>query len=197
MPTASGPNLSMIIAAARRRTDCVVPRHGLPVLAVADHRLRHAIRCMNEVPAVATLDAQMALVHRRIEHRPHGHDASLPDARRAFHNRSHNRDTLCEPPSSATQLMRRSCRAGPRSGRCRRTRRSSRNRCRAGSCRRRANLGPVATVPRPPDKSPGHLFADPHTTETVDAPRHVHVDARMRIVDQLRSRDPASSFSSP
>jgi len=55
----------------------------------------------------------------------------------------------------------------------------------------------VSTVPRSPNESPGHFFADSYATKTVDALRHIDVDARVGLIDKLRLCCPAEFILQP
>jgi hypothetical protein len=57
--------------------------------------------------------------------------------------------------------------------------------------KRGRDLGSITAVPGFPNESPGNLIANPHAAVTVDAPRHVDVNTRVRIVNR-----PSANFRS-
>ena len=116
------------------------PRHVLPLAVLANHRLGDAVGDAREVERVPAFDAQVAFVHRRIEHGLHLHDAVVARAdvhlaaRAAIRDRSSASTSRRRRSESTVLIFERAGRAGV----------DARAAARRTSCR--ASVGPSGTM---------------------------------------------------
>ncbi len=153
---------------------------------LTDERRREAVGGLDELERVPALDAEVALVHRRIEGREDLHDAPFPRAHVEL------------APHAAVRARRP---GAPRRGpvleerlvleRARGTRADAGAAAHARAAEQRgARVGSddhlVAAVVHFPHELPLQVVADAHAAQTVDAARHVDADVGVRCVDERR-----------
>src|SRR5579864_8406078 len=164
--------------------DRILPGHPLPLAAaLPDHRMRDPVRGMHKIECVPAFYAQMPAAYRCIHRRPHGNQAVV-------------RDTRLHLAARATVGT-----GGPRPRRrwgtvehvlvLQSARGAGIHACATGDATAfpkldvlvRDNAGCAASIPDVPYKLALELGANPHATIAVDAPRHLNLNVRVRIVD--------------
>ena len=181
----------------RSSTPARVCRHGadrrrpvgaLPPALPAQQRLRGPVRRAVELEGVAALDAEVALVHRRVHDGRHLHHLAVPgaDIQLAAHGavaadaaRPGLRPAQREPLLVHQGAGRAAVHAGPaaRAGTLQQ-----------GGQRVRHDPAVVGAAEHVPDREALDLVADPHAAVALDALGHVHVDVGMGVVHGRRRR---------